>query len=59
MCAYGSRKVVPVHVHIMAAEIEGDKELEDERILWIDRREIAEQTTRRRPNIIDNRGSRP
>lgn len=38
----GNQKRVPVHVHVMATEVEGDKELEDERMLWIRRGEITE-----------------
>lgn len=30
-----SRKRVPVHVHVVTAEVERDKELENKRILWI------------------------
>ena len=33
---------VPVHVHIVAAKVKRDEELEDERIFRIDRRKIAE-----------------
>ena len=38
----GRKVVVPIHVHIVAAKVEGDKELEDEGMLWVRRREITE-----------------
>ena len=41
---------VPVHVHVMATKVERDKELEDERMLWIRRGEITEQAARGRPD---------
>ena len=43
---------VPVHVHVMAAKVERDKELEDERMLWICRGEITEQAARGCPVIV-------
>ena len=41
---------VPVHVHVMAAKVERNKKLEDERMLWIRRGEITEQATRGCPD---------
>lgn len=46
--------MVPVHVHIMAAKVERDKELEDERVVRVRRREITKQTTCRRPIVGPN-----
>lgn len=37
-----NRGYIPVHVHVMAAKVERDEELEDERMLWIRRGEITE-----------------
>lgn len=47
-----SRKLVPVHVHVVTAEVERYKELEDKRILWIRRREITQQAACGRPVVI-------
>jgi hypothetical protein len=48
---HDNRGLVPVHVHIMAAKVERDQELEDECMLWICRGEIAEEATRGCPVI--------
>lgn len=42
----GEQQCVPVHVHIMAAEVEGDEELEEQRPGRIRRRKVAQQTGR-------------
>lgn len=41
------RLCIPIHMHVVAAEIQSDKKLEQNGILWIGGREVAEQTRSR------------
>jgi hypothetical protein len=34
---------IPIHVHVMTAEVKSNKELKQEGVIWIDRRQVAQQ----------------